>query len=304
MTLGTQDIFVRLGFRVIMKSTWAAGDLFPGGRVAAMPFKHAHLYVLGLFPLVGFAFWRGYFSDLVGAPFALHAHGVTASLWIGLLAFQSWSIHAHRAPLHRAAGLSVFFVLPMFCAGGMLVMQSMAAKFAAQADPFNGTFGARLGIVDAIATIAVPGFVLAALANRRQVHLHAGYMLATVLLVLSPIVARIVPAVPGFPMEGAAGRHPFEVAFHVAQVIAIGAALGLAARSRQGMPFVVAAVTIALQSLAFETVGRSEAWAGSFTSLTQLPSGLVAAAAIAAATVALRAGWGRSHAQGKPVAAR
>jgi hypothetical protein len=268
-----------------------------------MPFKHAHFYVLGLFPLVGLAFWRGYFSDLSGAPFALHAHGVTASLWIALLALQSWSIHSRQAALHRAAGLGVFAVLPLFTAGGLLVIQTMAVKFGAQADPFNGTFGARLGIVDAVAATAVPAFVLAALAHRRRVQLHAGYMLATVLLVLSPIVARLMPIVPGFPMEGLVGRHPFEVAFHAAQLVAIAVALGLAAKAKEGHPFVAAAAVVAVQSLLFETLGRSPLWEGSFTALGQLSPAALAASGIAATTVALRAGWGRALLHSRSAAA-
>ena len=96
-----------------------------------MPYRHAHFYLLLLFPLAALAFWPNYFSIVRSAPFALHAHGVTAASWIALLAFQSWSIHRRRNALHRATGLAGLALFPFFVAGGLLVIQTMAAKVAA-----------------------------------------------------------------------------------------------------------------------------------------------------------------------------
>jgi len=259
-----------------------------------MPYRHAHLFVLLLFPITWVAFWRGYFSDLAGAPFALHAHGITASFWLALLAFQSWTIHAKRSALHRAAGLGVFAVVPLFAAGGLLAMQAMSAKFAGAADPFNGTFGARLGIVDAVATLGLLALVSAALARRRQVRLHAGYMLATVLLLLSPIIARLFPLVPGFPFGLVEGQHPFEEAFHVAQLAGIAISLALyRSRPRDGAPFLTAAGLVAVQSVLFETVGRAAAWERLFVGLVDIHPSLLAAVGLAVGGSALWAGWGR-----------
>jgi hypothetical protein len=257
-----------------------------------MPFARAHVGLLLLFPLTFLAFWRGYFSDLSGAPLAFHVHGVTASLWLGLLALQSWTIGTRAVVLHRAAGLGVFLVLPLFTAGGLLVMQTMAGKFAAAADPFNGAFGARLATVDLVAALAVPAMAMLALRHRRKMRLHGGYMLATVLFLLSPIIGRALPYVPGFPMGGLAGRHPFEVAFHLAQIIAIAAALLLYLRApRHGQPFLAAALLTALQSVTFETLGRAGWWETLVGLLATIPGALLAALGIGYAALMLRAGW-------------
>src|SRR5687768_16585659 len=101
-----------------------------------MPYRHAHLYLLLLFPLTGLAFWPNYFGRLAASPAAFHIHGATASLWIALLAFQSWSIHARRNAWHRSVGLASFALFPLFVAGGLLVIQTMAVKFAGRSDPF------------------------------------------------------------------------------------------------------------------------------------------------------------------------
>ena len=84
-----------------------------------MPYRHAHWYLLLLFPLTGLAFWPNYFGKLGDSPYAFHVHGVTASLWIVLLAFQSWAIHRRRNHLHRSAGLASLALFPLFVAGAI-----------------------------------------------------------------------------------------------------------------------------------------------------------------------------------------
>src|SRR5688572_1810979 len=146
-----------------------------------MPYRHAHYYLLLLFPLTGLAFWPNYFSKLAASPVAFHLHGMTASLWILLLAFQSWSIHRRRNALHRTVGLASFALFPFFVTGGLLVIQTMAVKFGGRVDPFYTAFGARLGLIDMVSSLAIPGLFYMALKRRRKVHLHARYMLAPIL---------------------------------------------------------------------------------------------------------------------------
>jgi len=250
-----------------------------------MPFRHAGWALVLLVPMIAVAFWPQYLNDLPHAAFALHAHGITAALWIALVFFQHWSIHARRNALHRSAGLAVFIVVPLFAAGALLAMQSMAAK-ALAGHPFYAPFGAMLGLDDAIASLALLLIVRAALLHRRQVWLHAGYMLSTTLLVLPPIVTRLLPpmTIPGFP--------PFDVAYLTAELSAglIAAALAWAyPRSRR--PFLtVAAITIA-QAGAVEAFGRSDVWASAFAALTRAPAGILAAIGIAVAAASLWSGW-------------
>src|SRR5687768_18167400 len=115
-----------------------------------MPYRHAHWYLLLLFPLTGLAFWPNYFSKFATSPFAFHVHGITASLWIGLLAIQSWTIHHRRNAFHRTAGLTSLALFPFFLVGGLLVLQTMADKFGAGQDQFYALFGARLGVIDTV----------------------------------------------------------------------------------------------------------------------------------------------------------
>lgn len=128
-----------------------------------MPYRYAHYVILlVLLPAIAVAFTPHYFGDLPAASFAFHAHGVTASLWVVLVMAQSWTAHARRFSWHKWIARSVLVLVPLFAAGGVLAMQSMATKFVTRSDPFYAVPGARLGLDDVVATIALVLMVRAA----------------------------------------------------------------------------------------------------------------------------------------------
>lgn len=255
-----------------------------------MPFKHAEKWLLLLVPMILFAFWPGYFGQLRDAPFALHAHGITASAWILLTIVQTWSIRLKRYAIHRTTGLATFVVVPAFAGGGLLAMQRGAALGIAQADPFHGAYGIRLALEDLIMIVTLTALVCTALVNRRRVKVHAAAMLATVILVLPPITARIMPAIPGFPTKAATGVPMFEMAFQTGEFLSILLALWLAHRSGAKLPFVAVAVACAVQMVTFAIPGNAML-DGVGNALAALPAIPVALAGIVIAAVALALSW-------------
>jgi hypothetical protein len=269
-----------------------------------MPYRHAHWYLLLLFPLTALAFWPAYFSKFADAPAAFHVHGVTASLWIALLAFQSWTIHHRRNALHRSAGLGSFALFPLFVTGGLLVIQTMAAKFGNGADPFYTAFGARLAAVDSVSSLAIPWFFFMALNWRRKVHLHARYMLAPVLFLLGPILSRLMPALPPLAIRGPEDFPNFAAGLHIANGAAVAVAALLVLRAPKfGRPFAVAGGLVAVQSLAFETVGRAPAWEAAVEAIAAAPTALVATLGLIAGIGAVWAGWTAGRAPPRAAAA-
>jgi hypothetical protein len=268
-----------------------------------MPYRHAHWYLLLLFPLTGLAFWPGYFGKLAASPYAFHVHGVTASLWILLLAFQSWSIHRRRNALHRSAGLGSLALFPLFIAGGLLVIQTMAVKFAAGSDPFYAMFGARLGAVDAVSSAAIPCFFYMALKERRKVHLHARYMLAPVLFLLPPILSRLMPALPPLAIAGPADFHHFGYGLHIADALAVAIAAILYWRApKWGRPFLLVGGLLVVQSLVFETLGRTAGWERLYAAIGTLPAAMVATLGLAMGAAAAWAGWAVGRTPARPLA--
>jgi hypothetical protein len=257
-----------------------------------MPYRHAHWYLLLLFPLTGLAFWPNYFSKFSGSPYAFHVHGITAGLWIALLAFQSWTIHHRRIALHRGAGFASLALFPFFLVGGLLVLQTMAHKVGTREDPFYNLFGARLGTMDALSSIALPFLFYMAIRWRRKVHLHARYMLAPALFLVGPIVSRLMPALPPLAITGPETFYRFAYGLHVSNGIAVAIAAFLYwGAPRHGRPFLIVGGLILLQSLLFETLGRAQDWGTLYASLADVPTPLVVSLGLAAGILAGAAGW-------------
>lgn len=266
-----------------------------------MPYRHAHYWLLALFPLIVLSFWPGYFGQLATARAAQHAHGITATLWLLLLTVQSWWAHAKRFAWHRASGLAVFAVVPLFAAAGMLGVRDMAARMNAGA-PFETAFAPAVAPDDLSSIVALVGFVAAALATRRRVGRHAAWMLATALLVLPPVTGRLVQVLAQFAgLESPS----FWTSFVIGQSVSIAAALLLASRRRaEARPFVVLTAVFVAHLAAYQLLGSNPGWRAmlaAFGASPPLPSaGAVGVLALATLVLA----WRRVPARSRAVARR
>lgn len=256
-----------------------------------MPFRHAHWFLLALLASALWAFWPGYLSKLPESSEAFHLHGLTGFLWMVLLIAQSFAIQSGRYALHRTIGLSIFALFPVFTAGGVLVVHTMAQKTAA-GDLFYQTFGARLGAVDFYSSVALVGLVWAALRERRNVRLHAGYMLSTAFFLVMPAVARILTDYPPFLVDGPAAFDKFGQALHVTIAATVLFAGALWLRNRKDTPMLVIAILVALESVFFEIVGRTDAWKAVFFGLGDTSAVIVTAFGWIVAVLGMLAGWG------------
>ncbi|WP_039246181.1 hypothetical protein [Brevundimonas nasdae] len=251
-----------------------------------MPYRHAAWVMLLLAPVVLLAFWPAYFGVLPSASFAFHAHGMTATIWLALIGFQSWSAHQPDRRLHLAAGLAVFAVVPLFAGAAVLVLHSMATKFALRTDPFYAALGARLALHDIISTFVLIALVCTALARRRNIAVHAACLLSTAILVLPPVIARL--PIPRF--------------FHSGKLIALTLALVAAwAEPRGRWPFLLVAGIMIVQIAVFETIAASTPWAQIMVSFSTLAVAPFAIAAMAATLAALILAWRRVPPRRSPV---
>ena len=254
-----------------------------------MPYRHAHWWILGLFPLAALAFWPNYLSTIGTAPAEFHAHGITAALWLALLAMQSWSIHHDNVALHRLSGRSSLALFPLFMAGGAGIFIGMAQRYVA-GSPFHVMYAPRLAWLD---IVGVSGFAFCyfqALKWRRKAHIHSRYMLATALFLLPPIFGRL----SGIPL-GVRGPEDFaklEVGFQAANLMAAGVGLWLAFRpAKHGKPFLHAAGFILLSAILFQTVGTWPQWETFVAGAANWPRVPVTAFAAIAAIAIAWAGW-------------
>ena len=262
-----------------------------------MPYRHAHYYVAALILLTFPAFWWSYFSKLGTVQWQFHFHGATAGAWMILVVLQSWAIHSGQRGLHRSAGRATFVLLPLFVAGSSLVICTMAAGNG----PLREMFGARLALFDIIATAAFCGFVYGALRNRRNVALHARYMLATPFLLIAPVASRLLSIfVPGLMIRSVEEVPRFGSALQVSQVLVVIAALWLWSMDRRvGRPFLVLAVVAILQSVTFETIGALPAWQQTAKSFGSVSPSIAALLGIVLGALVVAVGWYRPAAAPK-----
>ena len=133
----------------------------------------------------------------------------------------------------------------------------------------------------------------AGLRDRRNVQLHARWMLVTVLLFSESVMGRILNnTIPALAVNGFGDvRHIYE-AFHISQLLAIGLAAALyLGNRRHGAPFLFAIVVLALQSIALELFDDIAVWRECFLASASWPAPVLGAIGIALALSAVTAGW-------------
>ena len=257
-----------------------------------MPFRHAHYYVLLLFPAAFLAFWFQFFSRLPEATLAVHVHSWTASLWVLLLAAQSWSIHHNRVLAHRIMGTASLVVFPIFLAGFFLVIQSEAATVLA-GDPYRVVFAPGIGVLTLVAIIAISFLYYNGLKNRHTSQLHARYMFAIPFLFLESIFGRIFNSViPGLIVETTADIRNIYLAIHLTQALAIAFALFLYLQNRKyGAPFLAVSLALLFQSIGLEMFDDVNWWREIYLSLPSLPMAYLFLPGLALGVLVAVAGW-------------
>ncbi len=226
-----------------------------------MPYSKAHYYLISILFISFFAFWDSYFSRLTDAPLAHHLHGITASLWIVLMAAQSWLIHHQKVKAHRSFGLLLFILVPMMSAafGGVILNGSL--KSVAQ-HPFYMEVGKSLLTADVLLLFTTALQVYLALKFRRNIRVHSALMFGTTIGLLPPILSRLTSKyIPGLKIEGMDTLYRFEYSLQVTVVFSVLASLFLYNRYRKdGWPWMLAAAIAAMMYVSHATIGQTEMW--------------------------------------------
>lgn len=221
-----------------------------------MPYRHAHWWVLAVLAVIFVGFWPTYWSIPRDVRWEHHLHGVVATIWVVMVAMQSWSAHNKRWPLHHATGRSSLYLFP-FLIAGLLAVQAVNARSYVDGSPFLITgYGQAFLVGLMVALVAYLTLFYRALKYRRKVWAHSAYMLGTPMILFeSPAGRMINNLVPGMGIEGPAEFPKVMQAIMLSDGLMVAIALALWWRARdRSHAWAVVAGFVALQMLVFVVI--------------------------------------------------
>ncbi len=258
-----------------------------------MPYRHAHYYVLVVMAVIIAGFWPSYFAKWGSVPWQFHAHGVAASIWVMMVLAQTVLVHKSQLPLHRIIGKSSLFLFP-FLIGGLAAIIDLTGKgFVTGDGPVRALYGGAflLGLL-----VAVAAYVLLyyrALKYRRKVWLHAGYMLATPLILWESPFSRVLGEVlPAFAVNGPQDFPNIMASIQWAMASALLFCVIVRWRvGERGQPFTVAGLFIAAEMVAMGQLGDLAIVRSMLTVIGNSPSVVVVGIGFAIGAATSWAGW-------------
>lgn len=257
-----------------------------------MPYPRAHYAVLIVMAVIVAGFWPTYFAVWDAVPWQFHFHGVAASLWVAMVAAQSWAVHHRQLPLHRAVGRSSLFLFPFLIAGLAAIIDVTAKGFVA-GDPVRAMFG---GVFLAGLTLAIVAYVTVyyrALRFRRKTWIHAGYLLTTPLILFESPFGRLLNMyMPGLTIHGPE-QLPLilhGILWSMAIELAVVAAIWLRYREK-ATPFLVAGGFILAQMATMGLMTDSPLLESLMAALGRAPSAAVVTSGFALGALTSWAGW-------------
>lgn len=258
-----------------------------------MPYRHAP-YLVGFVLLVIVAgFWASYFASGEGVPLAFHVHAISSMMWLALLIVQQVAIQRRAVDLHRWLGRASFVLFPLMMLGFMMIMNRAADRFETGASPVSVALGPAFGVGMASALAAYLTLFYFALKNRRNVQLHAGYMLATPLILFESPFSRVMgDYMPWMNVIGSAFPHAILDTIALSDGLVAVFALVLWWRNRKhGAPWLMTAGFVLLQAVGMWFAPFVPGMADGFAAYAAIPAPVTLALGVAAGGAAAWLGW-------------
>ena len=150
-------------------------------------YRNAFYWMIALLAILLVGFWPSYFSRLTEPMHVtLHLHSIAMLAWVLLLITQSWLIRNRKLSQHRVLGKASFLIAPLVVITGIWVnfhFQGRVEEPLATGVQAIFWFGFFLPLLFALLYVQ-------AIRHRRNMNLHARYMILTSLVFLMPGLGR------------------------------------------------------------------------------------------------------------------
>lgn len=216
-------------------------------------YSNAYLFLsLGL-ATVCLGFFPSYFSRLGQTDPAYHFHGISATLWMIILIVQPLIYRLGHLKTHRILGRIAIGIAFLVIVGGFNMMRLMIQN---KAQFPHERIGYQLAFIDIVTIFTFILFITLALIHRKNVHLHARYMICTIFAPLVPALFRV------FFLYGI--ESDFQHALTLSHLIPELALLILIYDDKRKRkirpPYVMCLVILSLQHILMYTAGTWEWW--------------------------------------------
>ncbi len=270
-----------------------------------MPYRNAHYFVGAVLLVILGGFWASYFSVANAVPLAFHVHAVSSMTWLALLIAQHVAIHRRANALHRQMGKASFVLFPFLILGFAMIINVSAERFAARESEFIGYLGPSFGIGMMVAICAYITLFYLALKHRRTVKLHAGYMLATPLILFESPFGRLMDTFfPWLNIMRGDGFQGLLDTIVFSNLLAIAFALALYLMDRKnGAPWLVAIGFMATQSVLMWFAPSIPPVTALFEAYTAIPQSATLLVAIVAGAATAWFGWEAGKPPARPARA-
>ena len=272
-----------------------------------MPYRHAPYFVGFVLLVIMAGFWASYFAFGGAIPLAFHVHAISSMMWLALLIVQQVAVQRRAIELHRWLGRASFVLFPFLMFGFVMIINRAAHRFVVREDEVIAALGPAFGVGMGIAIAAYLTLFYLALKHRRNVKLHAGYMLATPLILFESPFSRVMgDYLPWMNVIGSDFPHAILDTIAISDPLVAVFALLLWARDRKhGAPWLVAAGFTMLQAVMMWFAPFMPRLTEGFTAYAAMPPAMTLALGIAAGSAAAWLGWeaGKRPARAKTAAA-
>jgi hypothetical protein len=258
-----------------------------------MPYRLAPYFVGFVLLVIMTGFWASYFGASEAIPLAFHVHAISSMTWLVLLIVQQVVIQRRANELHRWLGRASFVLFPFLIFGFVMIINLTAGNFAAGDGPVTMALGPSFGIGMGIAIAAYLTLFYLALKHRRNVKLHAGYMLATPLILFESPFSRVMDAyLPWMNVIGSDFPQSILDTIAISDALVAAFALVLWWRNRKhGAPWLIAAGFAAVQGVVMWFAPVIPAITAGFAAYAAIPAPVTLALGIAAGGAAAWLGW-------------
>lgn len=176
-------------------------------------FKYLHLWLIIPFLITFFGFYFSYWSIFTEVPFYQHVHGLTATLWFLLIVLQPYLYQKSNMKMHRTLG-----IIGLFLAGGVvfsslqIVPNNLKINISDPGQNYSFIF------MDFVTLIGFSYAVILSILNKREIELHARFMISTVFWIMLPALTRLL-YFPQIPIFGRPTPLTFKACLYLAGVI-------------------------------------------------------------------------------------